>query len=172
MSPVATVNAWILPESMRLPTDDASRFEASVLKSVDESATKKPQRHRIRLCCWDDPCCVFIPKIGVNLYMGVKIYSQPSPQRYASTDDEINAVSKVLRNTRFYDLLKIVTMSGQCAWPGLQLNYFLHSSNSHNRMGDQFSTSSVEQLWLLITEFFVVFCVLTCSTTLLGGGIF
>ena len=30
-------------------------------------------------------------------------------------------------------------MSGQCAWPGLQLNYFLHSSSSHNRMGDQFS---------------------------------
>ena len=26
-------------------------------------------------------------------------------------------------------------MSGQCAWPGLQLNYFLHSSSSHNRMG-------------------------------------
>jgi len=50
-------------------------------------------------------------------------------------------------NTRFCGLLKIVTMSGQCAWPGLQLNYFLH-----NRMGDRFSTSSVEQLRLLITD--------------------
>jgi len=45
-------------------------------------------------------------------------------------------------NTRFRGFLKIVTMfgqyvimSGQCAWPGLQLNYFLHSSSSHNRMG-------------------------------------
>ena len=47
-------------------------------------------------------------------------------------------------------------MSGQSAWPGLQLNYFLHSSSSHNRMGDQFSTSSVEQLRLLITYY--IFC--------------
>jgi len=47
-------------------------------------------------------------------------------------------------------------MSGQCVWPGLQLNYFLHSSSSHNRMGDQFSTSSVEQLKLLITD--SIFC--------------
>ena len=72
-------------------------------------------------------------------------------------------------------------MSGQCAWPGVQLNYILHSSSSHNMMGDQFSTaplypnttpwrytnvvllllllllllSSVEQLRL--TKYFVVF---------------
>jgi len=41
-------------------------------------------------------------------------------------------------------------------------------------MEDQFSTSSVEQLRLLITDY--IFCgfpaFLTCSTTLLGGGIF
>ena len=43
-------------------------------------------------------------------------------------------------------------MSGQCAWPGLQLNYFLHFSSSHNRMGDQFSTYSVAQIRLLITD--------------------
>jgi len=64
-------------------------------------------------------------------------------------------------------------MSGQRAWPGLQVNYFLHSSSSHDRMGDQFSKSSVKQLRLLTTdEIFCGFSAFTCSTTLLGGGIF
>ena len=52
-------------------------------------------------------------------------------------------------------------MSDQCACPGLQLNYFLHSSSSHNSMGNQFSTSSVEQLKLLITD--GIFCGISAS---------
>jgi len=46
-------------------------------------------------------------------------------------------------------------MSGQCAWSGLQLNYFLHFSSSHNRMGDQFSTYLIEQLMLITPSNFV-----------------
>ena len=65
----------------------------------------------------------------------------------AFTQYTISRSSKNSNNVR-----SMCNMSGQCAWPGLQLNYFVHSSSSHNRMGVQFSTSSVEQLRLLITD--------------------
>ena len=61
-----------------------------------------------------------------------------------------NTISQSSKNSN--NVGSMCNMSGQCARPGLQLNYFLHSSSSHNRMGDQFSTSSVEQLRLLITD--------------------
>jgi len=84
------------------------------------------------------------------------------------------------RSTPFHSLLKIVTMSGQCVIcqvnePGLGYNWTTFYTLAAVTTGwgpiqHIFSwTIMVADNWLNILWFF---CVLTCSTTLLGGGIF
>jgi len=83
-------------------------------------------------------------------------------------------------HTRYHDLRKIVTMSGQCVIgqvnvPGLGYNWTTFYTLAAVTTGwgliqHIFSwTIKVADNWLNVLWFF---CVLTCSTTLLGGGIF
>ena len=102
----------------------------------------------------------------VHLYNYMLIYAPKHSFSAWSIRTVPHTISRSSKNSNHVG--SMCNMSGQCAWPGLQLNYFLHSSSSHNRMGYQFSTSSVGN-WLNILW---LFCVLTCSTTLLGGRIF
>ena len=82
-------------------------------------------------------------------------------------------------NTRFHSLVKIVTMSGQCVicqvnLPGLGYNWTTFYTLAAVRTGWRTDSANlqlnkVDDNWQNILWFY---CVLTCSTTLLGGGIF
>jgi len=77
-------------------------------------------------------------------------------------------------NTRFHGLLKIVTLSGQCVI-GLGYNRTTFHTLAEVTTGRRTNSAhlylniKVADDWLNILWFF---CVVTCSTTLLGGGTF
>jgi len=92
---------------------------------------------------------------------------RPKSSRYLTQHSRDIAVGGIYTISRSFktsnNARSMCNMSGRFAWPGLQLNYFLHSSSSHSRMGDNSAISSYI-LWF--------FCISKSSTALLGGGIF
>ena len=109
-----------------------------------------------------------VPNVDISWFSSLLLYF--IGQVHNLRKDYLYTISRSSKNSN--NVGSMCNMSGQCAWPGLQLNYFYTLAEVTTGWGPIqhiFSwTIKVADNWRNILWFF---CVSTCSTTLLGGGI-